>query len=131
MKYLLGLDIGTSATKTVLFDETMKVIASASEEYPMYQPQNGWAEQNPKDWYNASLHTIQEVLAKSKINPEDVKGVGLSGQMHGLVMLDENNEVIRPSIIWCDQRTVKECEEITAKVGAERLIEITANPALK
>ena len=75
MKYLLGLDIGTSATKTVLFDETMKVIASASEEYPMYQPQNGWAEQNPKDWYNASLHTIQEVLAKSKINPEDVKGV--------------------------------------------------------
>ena len=130
MKYLLGLDIGTSATKTVLFDETMKVIASASEEYPMYQPQNGWAEQNPKDWYNASLHTIQEVLAKSKINPEDVKGIGLSGQMHGLVMLDENNEVIRPSIIWCDQRTVKECEEITAKVGAERLIEITANPAL-
>lgn len=130
MKYLLGLDIGTSATKTVLFDETMKVIASASEEYPMYQPQNGWAEQNPKDWYNASLHTIQEVLAKSKINPEDVKGVGLSGQMHGLVMLDENNEVIRPSIIWCDQRTVKECEEITAMVGAERLIEITANPAL-
>ena len=73
MKYLLGLDIGTSATKTVLFDETMKVIASASEEYPMYQPQNGWAEQNPKDWYNASLHTIQEVLVKSKINPEDVK----------------------------------------------------------
>ena len=130
MKYLLGLDIGTSATKTVLFDETMKVIASASEEYPMYQPQNGWAEQNPKDWYNASLHTIQEVLVKSKINPEDVKGIGLSGQMHGLVMLDENNEVIRPSIIWCDQRTVKECEEITAKVGAERLIEITANPAL-
>ena len=97
----------------------------------MYQPQNGWAEQNPKDWYNASLHTIQVFGKKSKINPEDVKGVGLSGQMHGLVMLDENNEVIRPSIIWCDQRTVKkECEEITAKVGAERLIEITANPAL-
>ncbi len=118
MKYLLGLDIGTSATKTVLFDETMKVIASVSEEYPMYQPQNCWAEQNPKDWDNASLHTIQEVFAKSKINPEDVKGVGLSGQLHGLVMLDENYEVIRTSIIWCDQRTVKECVEITDKVGA-------------
>ena len=130
MKYLLGIDLGTSATKTVLFDETMKVVASASEEYPLYQPQNGWAEQQPQDWYNASLHTIKSVLEKTKINKEDIAGIGLSGQMHGLVMLDADNKVIRPSIIWCDQRTAKECEEITAKVGKKRLIEITANPAL-
>lgn len=130
MKYLIGVDLGTSATKTVLFDENLQVIASASEEYPLYQPQNGWAEQNPEDWYKASLHTIQAILAKVKINPEDIAGIGLSGQMHGLVMLDEDNQVIRPSIIWCDQRTAKECEEITEKVGAKRLIEITANPAL-
>lgn len=130
MKYLLGIDLGTSATKTVLFDETMQVVASASEEYPLYQPKNGWAEQKPEDWYNASLHTIQSVLAKTNINPEDIAGIGLSGQMHGLVMLDKDNNVIRPSIIWCDQRTAKECEEITEKVGAQRLIEITANPAL-
>lgn len=130
MNYLLGLDIGTSATKTVLFDEQLNAVCSASEEYPMYQPQNGWAEQQPEDWYNACLHTIQQVLQKSTVNPDDIKGVGLSGQMHGLVMLDADNQVIRPSIIWCDQRTAAECEEITEKVGAKRLIEITANPAL-
>lgn len=130
MNYLIGIDLGTSATKTVLFDENGNVIASASEEYPLYQPQNGWAEQNPEDWYNASINTLKEVISKSGVNNSDIKGIGLSGQMHGLVMLDEKNDVIRPSIIWCDQRTAKECVEITEKVGAKRLIEITANPAL-
>ena len=130
MNYLIGIDLGTSATKTVLFDQECNVVASATVEYPMYQPENGWAEQDPADWKNAGLATIKEVLQKSGVSGEDVKGIGLSGQMHGLVMLDENNEVIRPSIIWCDQRTGAECEEITRKVGKERLIEITANPAL-
>ncbi|WP_196599901.1 xylulokinase [Pectinatus frisingensis] len=130
MKYLLGLDIGTSAVKTVLFDENMQAINAVSEEYPLNQPQNGWAEQNPDDWYRASLNTIRAVLAKSNIDPQSIAGVGLSGQMHGLVMLDKNDVVIRPSIIWCDQRTAAECREITEKVGAKRLIEITANPAL-
>ena len=130
MNYLIGIDLGTSATKTVLFDEDGNVIASASKEYPMYQPQNGWAEQKPEDWKEAALETIAAVVRQSGVNKEDIKGLGISGQMHGLVMLDENNEVIRPSIIWCDQRTAAECEEITKKVGKERLIEITANPAL-
>jgi len=130
MPYVIGIDIGTSGTKTVLFDEKGTTIASATVEYPLYQPKNGWAEQNPEDWYNASVSTIRTVLEKSGVDKNDVKGIGLSGQMHGLVMLDENNQVIRPSIIWCDQRTAKECEEITERVGAERLIAITANPAL-
>ncbi len=130
MNYYLGADIGTSGTKTVLFDCKGNVIASASEEYPLYQPQNGYAEQDPQDWANAVLHTMAAVLKKSGVDKNDVKGIGLSGQMHGLVMLDANNQVIRKSIIWCDQRTEKECAEITEKVGAERLIEITANPAL-
>lgn len=130
MNYLIGIDLGTSATKTVLFDEHCNVVASASQEYPLYQPQNGWAEQDPEDWKNAAISTVKEVLSKTGVNGEDVKGLGISGQMHGLVMLDENNQVIRPSIIWCDQRTAKECEEITEKVGARRMIEITANPAL-
>lgn len=130
MTYYIGVDIGTSGTKTVLFDVKGAVIASATEEYPLYQPQNGYAEQMPQDWANAALHTMAAVMQKSGVSKEDVKGIGLSGQMHGLVMLDQNGEVIRPSIIWCDQRTAKECEEITARVGAERLIEITANPAL-
>jgi len=130
MSYIIGVDLGTSGTKTVLFDESGKVIASHTVEYPMYQPQNGYAEQDPADWREAAFTTIRAVMNKSGVSPDDVKGIGLSGQMHGLVMLDENYQIIRNAIIWCDQRTAKECEEITAKVGAERMIEITANPAL-
>ena len=130
MNYLIGIDLGTSSTKTVLFDEAGNVIASAGKDYPLYTPNNGWAEQKPEDWRDAALETIAKVVKESGVNADDIKGLGISGQMHGLVMLDENGEVIRPSIIWCDQRTEKECEEITEKIGAERLIEITANPAL-
>jgi len=130
VRYLIGIDVGTSGTKTVLFDVEGQVIASSTVEYPLYQPQNGWAEQDPNDWWNATKATLKKVISESGINSCDIAGIGLSGQMHGLVMLDENNDVIRPSIIWCDGRTVKECAEITEKVGSERLIEITANPAL-
>ena len=130
MAYLLGIDVGTGGTKTVLFEDTGVVIQSAGAEYPLYQPQNGWAEQQPEDWWNAVVTTIQQVISVSGIDSDEIKGIGLSGQMHGLVMLDEHGRVLRPSIIWCDQRTAKECEEITARVGAERLIEITGNPAL-
>ncbi len=130
MNYLIGIDIGTSGTKTVLFDTYGNSISSCTKEYPLYQPQNGWAEQNPEDWWNAAIVTIKSVINKSNIDPKDIKGIGLSGQMHGLVMLDEKNQVLRPSIIWCDQRTSKECKEITEKIGEKRLIEITANPAL-
>ena len=130
MKYLLGIDLGTSGTKTVLFDQNGKAVCSSTEEYPMYTPQNGWAEQDPADWYNAAIATIRTVLSRSGVAKEDVVALGISGQMHGLVMLDEKNNVIRKSIIWCDQRTAKECEEITDKVGYDNLIRITANPAL-
>ena len=130
MEYLLGIDIGTSGTKTVLFDLSGVPVADALIEYPMYQPHNGWAEQDPADWWNAVSGTIRLVLDKSGADPSAIRGIGLSGQMHGLVMLDEKDAVIRNSIIWCDQRTAAECEEITNRVGAKRLIEITANPAL-
>lgn len=130
MRYVIGIDLGTSGTKTVLFDEGGNVVASSTVEYPMYQPQNGYAEQDPADWYNAAVSTIKTVVTKSGVNSSDIAGVGLSGQMHGLVMLDENCEVIRRSIIWCDQRTEKEVEEMNAKIGREKLIKITANPAL-
>ena len=128
MKYVIGIDIGTSGTKTVLFDEKGRALKSSLAEYPLYQPQNGYAEQNPADWYNAAAKTVKDVISQTDVN--SIIGIGLSGQMHGLVMLDEKNEVIRPSIIWCDQRTSAECKEITEKVGAKKLIEITANPAL-
>ncbi|MCL2095292.1 MAG: xylulokinase [Oscillospiraceae bacterium] len=130
MSYLLGIDIGTSSTKTVLFNVAGEVITSAADFYPMEQPKNGWAEQDPGDWWNAAATTIREVVAKAGINPKDIKGIGLSGQMHGLVMLGKDNKPVRKSIIWCDQRTALECEQITSLVGADKLIEITANPAL-
>ena len=130
VEYLIGVDLGTSGTKTVLFDVDGNVVASKTIEYPLYQEKNGWAEQDPLDWWNAAADTIRAVVTESGVNNADIKGLGISGQMHGLVMLDRDGNVLRRSIIWCDQRTAKECEEITARVGAKRLIEITANPAL-
>lgn len=130
MRYLIGVDIGTSGTKTALYREDGRRMASMTVEYPLHQPQNGWAEQDPADWWRAVCQTIRGVMEKSSVNAADVKGVGLSGQMHGLVMLDKNGEVIRKSILWCDGRTGEECREITEKLGRDRLIAISANPAL-
>jgi xylulokinase len=130
MAYILGVDIGTSGTKTVLFSEDGVPVSSATYEYPLYTPRNGYAEQDPLDWWNAVVNGIRQVIEDSGAAPVDIKGIGLSGQMHGLVMLDGDNRVIRRSIIWCDQRTANEVKEITDKVGAERLIDITANPAI-
>ncbi|KNY25602.1 xylulokinase [Pseudobacteroides cellulosolvens] len=130
MSFLLGIDIGTSGTKTVLFDEMGNTIASSVGEYPLYQPNIGWAEQDPEDWWMATFTTIKEVIYKSGIDASEIKGVGLSGQMHGAVLLDKDYKVLRKSIIWCDQRSSAECDQITSIIGKERLIEITANPAL-
>lgn len=130
MAYILGVDIGTSGTKTVLFSEDGIPVSSATYEYPLYTPQNGYAEQDPLDWWNAVVNGIKQVIGESGVVASEIKGIGLSGQMHGLVMLDGDNKVIRRSIIWCDQRTSKEVAEITDRVGADRLIEITANPAI-
>jgi len=130
MRYLAGVDIGTSGTKTVLFDEQGRAVSSAAREYPLYQPQNGWAEQEPEDWWRAAADTIREAVARAGVDPAHIRGVGLSGQMHGLVMLDGAGRPLRRSILWCDGRTGAQCREITEKVGAKRLVELTANPAL-
>lgn len=125
---LIGVDVGTSATKVVAFDTCGNKLAEHSVEYPLYQPHNGWAEQDADDWVNAAVISLAEVI--KKLDGKKVAGVGVSGQMHGLVMLDEDMKPIRRSIIWCDQRTVKECDEMTEKVGKERLFEITCAPAM-
>ena len=130
MNYLLGIDIGTSGTKTVLFDTCGNTITSDLGEYPLYQPYSGWAEQETEDWWRAVCSTVNNVILKSGISPSEIKGIGLSGQMHGSVLLDKDNKVLRKAIIWCDQRTSRECDEITSRIGKERLIAITANPAL-
>ena len=129
-RLLLGIDIGTSGTKTALYDESGKRLAVHTAEYPLYQPKNGWAEQEPLDWWQATIQGICAVLTESNCDRRDIVGIGLSGQMHGLVMLDENGQVLRRSIIWCDGRTSEECEDITRLVGAERLMDVTKSPAL-
>ena len=130
MNYLLGIDLGTSGTKTVLFDVDGHAIASASVEYPMYQPYNGWAEEEVEDWWNAAKDTIRSVIEKSGVDAADVKGLAISGQMHSVVLTDADGNVVRKSILWCDGRTQAECDEIHEKVGRERLIELAGNPAL-
>ena len=139
MKYVLGIDLGTSGTKTVLFDQYGKLLLMdekgaikkiVSKEYPLFFPHPGWSEQKPEDWYHAAVDTIRSVLTKSGVDKKDVVSMGISGQMHGLVMLDEAGNVLRPSIIWCDQRTAAECDQIHEIVGRDQLIAITANPAL-
>ncbi|NQT52890.1 xylulokinase [bacterium] len=130
MPYLLGLDIGTTGTRALLVDEAGRVVASAVSEYPLYTPQPQWAEQDPADWWQATCEATRAALARAGVSGGEVGGVGLSGQMHGVVLLDEQDEVLRPSIIWCDQRSQPQCDWITDRVGAERLIELTCNPAL-
>ncbi len=131
MSHYLGIDIGTSGTKTLLIDQTGKVLAEANAEYPIEQPKPGWTQQDPDDWWAATVKTVRTVMNKSELKPSDVKAIGLSGQMHGSVFLDKNDNVIRPAILWNDQRTAAQCDEITSKAGGRKaLIKMVANPAL-
>ncbi len=130
MSYLLGIDIGTSGTKTCLFRYDGSLVASALEEYPLSQPKPGWAEQDPNQWWQAVCESIGSILASSRITAAEIKGIGLSGQMHGLVLLDANGKVLRPSIIWCDQRTEAQAKWMEETIGREKIIKETANPPL-
>ena len=128
MGIVIGLDIGTSGTKGIAVDTKGTLLASALVEYPLHSPKPNWAEQDPADWKRAAFDVLAQLAAK--INPAEVRGIGLTGQMHGSVFLDANNQVIRPALLWCDQRTAKQCDDITAKVGEAKLIEMVCNPAL-
>ena len=132
MNYLLGIDVGTSGTKALLIDVSKggEVVGSTTKTYSLYTPKPQWAEQEPEDWWQATVAAIAELLDVSGVDPKDVKGMGLSGQMHGAVFLDENNQVLRPAILWCDQRTQAECDWITETVGPEKVVEYTCNPVL-
>ena len=127
---LLGVDIGTSGTKTILIGEDGSLLASATAEYPLSTPRPGWAEQDPQHWWEATVTTIRAVLRKAGISGDAVRGVGLSGQMHGSVFLDARQQVIRPALLWCDQRTAAQCDWITGTVGADNVIDLTSNPVL-
>ena len=128
---LLGLDIGTGGTRAVLIDESGQVVASAASEHaPFRSPHPGWAEQDPEDWWRAAQIAIRDVLTSSGAAPSAIGAVGLTGQMHGAVMLDTGGKVLRPSLIWCDQRTDAQCDWLHERIGRKRLIELTCNPAL-
>jgi xylulokinase len=130
-RYLAGIDIGTSGCKSIIIDETGEVMGSSIAEYPLYTPQPGWAEQDPEDWWKATAESMKRAIEKSGIDPNLIAGVGLSGQMHGLVALDGNNQVIRRAILWNDQRTAKQCQEIVDAVGGlNKLLEYTNNRML-
>jgi xylulokinase len=127
----LGIDVGTGGTRALVIDEAGRVIASATEEHRDFaSPQIGWAEQDPGDWWRACGVAVQKVLAKAQLRGDQIACVGLSGQMHGAVLLDERSQVVRPALIWCDVRTEKQSKELTETIGAARLIELTSNPAL-
>ena len=130
MRYLIGIDVGTTGAKALLIDEKGKIIAKDSQEYPLLTPKIGWAEQNPEDWWKATRRAIGEVLKSSGVDATDVKGIGLSGQMHGAVFLDKKGKVLRPAILWCDQRTQEECRKINEIVGEQKVLELTSNPVL-
>ncbi len=126
MAYYIGIDLGTSAVKLLLMDGSGEIVKQTSREYPLYFPQSGWSEQNPEDWFAAVCNGIKELTADCA---DDVKGISFGGQMHGLVMLDENDDVIRPAILWNDGRSAKECEYLNNVIGRSNLSAYTANIA--
>jgi xylulokinase len=127
---VLGIDVGTTGTRALLIDAAGRVVAGATAEYPMFTPRPLWAEQHPADWWAATVAATRQVLAEAAVEPGRVAGVGLTGQMHGLVLLDTQGEVLRPCIMWNDQRTAAQCAAITAEVGAAEVLRLTGNPVL-
>lgn len=121
----IGVDLGTSAVKLLLMDENGKIKKTVSREYPLYFPHPGWSEQKPEDWYIQSMDGLKELLKDEK--KEEVAGISFGGQMHGLVLLDENDEVIRPALLWNDGRTYEECDYLNNVIGKDKLSEYTAN----
>ena len=131
MPYLLGIDIGTSGTKTLLCDHKGKVLATAVAEHDIHQPRPGWSEQDPQQWWDATCKATKAVLKKAKVRGDEVTGVGLSGQMHGSVFLGAGIKPLRRALLWNDQRTAAQCDEIERKAGGRAaLIDMVGNPAL-
>ncbi|WP_298825950.1 xylulokinase [uncultured Planococcus sp.] len=131
MKYVIGVDLGTSAVKILLVDQQGTVVETVSKPYPLIHEKNGYSEQDPQHWVDETAAGLKDLLETFNGNAEDIEGISFSGQMHGLVLLDDNKDVLRPAILWNDTRTTAECQRIYDVVGRERLLEITKNPALE
>jgi xylulokinase len=129
--YFLGIDVGTGGTRALVLNDRGRVISSSTEDHRAFvSPQIGWAEQDPCDWWRACGVAVRHALAQAKLGSDQISCVGLSGQMHGAVLLDQQDRVIRPALIWCDVRTEKQCRDLTDQIGADNLIRLTCNPAL-
>jgi xylulokinase len=130
-RHVLGIDVGTGGTRAVIMNESGRIVASATEDHePFASPQIGWAEQHPEDWWRAAKIAVRKALEIGNLRGDQIACVGFSGQMHGAVMLDGSGEPVRPALIWCDVRTEKQCHELNNRIGAEKLIQLTCNPAL-
>jgi xylulokinase len=128
---LLGIDVGTGGTRAVILDDHGSVLGSGTAEHANFaSPQPGWAEQDPRDWWRAAGLAVRKALQAAGLSGDAIACVGFSGQMHGAVLLDEKDEVIRPALIWCDQRTEAQCKELDRALGTDRLIQLTCNPPL-
>ena len=131
MSCVMGIDVGTTGTRAIIVRPDGHVVGAATGEHqPMMMLKPGWAEQSPADWWEATVTAVRAALAAANVQGEDIGAIGLSGQMHGVVLLDKTRAVLRPSLIWCDQRSQAQCDWITQKVGADRLIQLVSNPAL-
>ncbi|MBE9509167.1 MAG: xylulokinase, partial [Chloroflexi bacterium] len=130
MGVLLGIDVATTGAKALLIDETGAVVASATADYSLSTPRPLWSEQSPADWWAGVTACVRRALSQGDVDPAAVRAVGLTGQMHGLVLLDEAGRVLRPAILWNDQRTSRQCDEIRQRLGKRRLLELTGNDAL-
>ncbi|MBB6695524.1 xylulokinase [Cohnella xylanilytica] len=130
MKYVVGVDLGTSAVKTLLVSQDGTVKAEATREYPLYHEKSGWSEQEPEDWVTGTLESLKGLVSGSGVSAEDIEGISFSGQMHGLVLLDADNRPVRRAILWNDTRTTEQCREIERTLG-DKLLSVTRNPALE
>ena len=130
MKIFLGLDISTTSAKALLINELGAVISSATTPLTVSTPHPLWSEQDPRDWWTGMVKSIRQALDQAKVLGSAVTAIGLTGQMHGLVLLDEHGEVLRPAILWNDQRTGAQCDEMRSRLGKAHLIQITGNDAL-
>ncbi|MHB8932403.1 MAG: xylulokinase, partial [Bellilinea sp.] len=130
MNYFMGIDVSTTGSKALLIDSSGSVVAAASSPHTLSTPRPLWSEQDPHEWWLATVNSIRTVLGKTGIAPDAITAVGLTGQMHGLVLLDDSGNVLRPAILWNDQRTQAQCDEIHARIGRERFIQLSGNLAL-
>lgn len=131
MKYVIGIDIGTSSVKILLVNVNGEVVNEVSKSYPLIQEKAGYSEQDPNEWINQTIEGLKQLVENSDGDPADIEGISFSGQMHGLVLLDEDNNVLRNAILWNDTRTTEQCRQIYDVVGKEKLLHITKNPALE